>query len=185
MSSHTNSMSRPSNFFLQPLINSTTVDSTTAALIHPILQDVHTLRKLADAQNIDHFLNDPIAVTDDKSLSIMSNLALDISQALHSIVLPPTCKSTSTRKISQSSSKLQRGQKTAILTTRPISNKQSRDAKRCRLCGVTDTPRWRGRSSDWLLCNVCALVNSRRSIRKYVASQSRASHISRPLSCSA
>ncbi|ESU08448.1 hypothetical protein FGSG_04626 [Fusarium graminearum PH-1] len=167
MSSRTNSTARSSNFFLQPLINSTSVDFTTAALIHPILQDVHTLRKLADAQNIDRFLNDPIDVTNDKNLSMMSNLALDISQALHSIVLPPACKSTSTRKISQLSSKLQRGQKAAILATRPVPNKQSRVTKRCRLCGVTETPRWRDRSSSWSLCNVCGLMDSRRSIRNY------------------
>ncbi|KAG8673779.1 hypothetical protein FPOAC1_007098 [Fusarium poae] len=47
-------MAKSSNFFLQPRVNSTTsIDSTTAKLIHPILHDVHTLRKLADAQRID------------------------------------------------------------------------------------------------------------------------------------
>ncbi|KAH7192917.1 uncharacterized protein B0J16DRAFT_67098 [Fusarium flagelliforme] len=39
--------------------------------------------------------------------------------------------------------------------------------KRCHLCGVTETPRWRGNSvGAGLLCNVCGLVQTKRISRK-------------------
>ncbi|PTD09895.1 hypothetical protein HYE67_006461 [Fusarium culmorum] len=39
--------------------------------------------------------------------------------------------------------------------------------KRCELCGVTETPRWRANSvGTGLLCNVCGLVQTKRIARK-------------------
>ncbi|KAH6994646.1 hypothetical protein EDB82DRAFT_502229 [Fusarium venenatum] len=164
-----NLMEKSSNFFLQPMINSTSVDSPTAAAIYPILQDVHTLRSLTDAYNIDHFLNNSVPTSDDKILSTMSDLTSNISQALRDIMLRSEPNKPFSRRRSQLSSKAQRGQKIATLTPCSKSDKDSGDIMRCSFCGVTETPCWRGTSSGWLLCNFCSLVKSRRAIRKHLA----------------
>lgn len=149
------------------------------------MQDVYTLRKLADAHNMDHFLNHPILMSDDKDLSIMSDLAGNISQALRNTMLRPAPDRPSPRRSSQALSKVRRGQETTILTPRSKSDEYCGESKRCSFCGVTETPRWRGRSSGCLLCNVCGLVKSRRLIRKYLASARRGSHLSQTPRCSA
>ncbi|CAG7559377.1 unnamed protein product [Fusarium equiseti] len=61
------------------------------------------------------------------------------------------------------------------LSSRSRSHRRSKKApddftpgvKRCHLCGVTETPRWRGNSvGAGLLCNVCGLVQIKRISRK-------------------
>lgn len=144
-------------------------------LTNQVVQDAHTLHKLAQAYDINQFLNESpgkstIRETD---LSAIAYVATNISQTLDDVV-----RSTSQRHASISnrhmSSAHQRYSKKRLrkLTSRSPCSRFSIAAgaepvKRCHLCGVTETPRWRGTSSGTeFLCNVCDLVQTRRFIRK-------------------
>ncbi|KAM0193505.1 hypothetical protein ACHAPA_009394 [Fusarium lateritium] len=118
-----------------------------------VLQDAHTLQKLAQSYDIAQFLNQTSA-TNNRDLSAIATLAGNISQALDEIVgcLPHG------QAINDTDTKPKRSRS-------PLANTAS--PKRCYKCGVTETPRWRRSSPDCpRFCNVCSLVESKRAKRK-------------------
>jgi len=169
------SLTESSNFFLQSITDSKPRDADSTAKVQKVVQDAHTLHKLAQAYDINQFLNgspgkSTIRETD---LSTIACLASNISQTLDDVV-----RSTSQRHASTSDSQTSLGhQRYAKKGLRKLTSRSPRSrfsiadgaepVKRCHLCGVTDTPRWRGTSSGTeFLCNVCDLVQTRRFIRK-------------------
>ncbi|KAJ4129163.1 hypothetical protein NW768_007698 [Fusarium equiseti] len=128
-----------------------------------LLQDAHTLQKLAQSYDIAQFLNKTSA-TDAHQLSDIATLAGNISQALEEMASCPSHRRT-----------LKDGNAKPKRSTSPTTIAES--PKRCYKCGVTDTPRWR-RSSPGCppLCNVCSLVETKRTRRKH--SKSKAASVS-------
>lgn len=139
------------------------------------MQDAHTLHKLARAYDINQFLNESPGTSTirETDLSAITCVATNLSQPLDDVVRSTSERHASTSN-SQMSSAHQRYAKKGLrkLASRsPCSRFSIADGaepvKRCHLCGVTETPRWRGTSSGTeFLCNVCDLVQTRRFIRK-------------------
>ncbi|KAM0231511.1 hypothetical protein ACHAP5_011042 [Fusarium lateritium] len=141
-----------SNFFQRPGVNCS--DNTTQTIkMQTVLQDAHTLQKLAQSYDIAQFLNKASA-TDTCDLLAIATLAGNISQALDEIV---GCTPHG-QAIKDTDRKPKRSRSPLTYTASP---------KRCYKCGVTETPRWR-RSSPGCprFCNVCSLVESKRAKRK-------------------
>jgi hypothetical protein len=171
------SLAEPSNLFLRSIIDSKPRDADSTAKIQKVMQDAHTLHKLAQAYDINQFLNESPgkSIIRETDLSAMACLARNISQALDDVV-----RSTSQRHASTSDSQTSSGhQRCAKKGLRKLTSRSPRSrfsitdgvepVKRCHLCGVTETPRWRGTSSGTgFLCNVCDLVQTRRFIRKHL-----------------
>ncbi|KAH7180017.1 uncharacterized protein B0J16DRAFT_374966 [Fusarium flagelliforme] len=141
------------NFFQRTSVGSSDKTNQTIKM-QTLLQDAHTLQKLAESYDIAHFLNKASA-TDDCHISDIATLAGNISQALDEMVRSAPQEQT-----------IKHGDVKPRRSRSPVTNMAS--PKQCYKCGVTDTPRWR-RSSPGCprLCNVCSLVESKRAIRKY------------------
>jgi len=145
------------NFFQRTSVGSSDKTSQTIKM-QTLLQDAHTLQKLAESYDIARFLNKPSA-TDDCHLSDIATLARNISQALDDMIrCAPHQQATK-----DGDAKPKRSTSSTISTGSP---------KRCYKCGVTETPRWRRISPGCpRLCNVCSLVESKRTIRKHSKSK--------------
>ncbi|CAG7561781.1 unnamed protein product [Fusarium equiseti] len=141
------------NFFQRTSVASSDKTNRTIKM-QTVLQDAHTLQKLAERYDIAHFLNKASA-TDDCRFSDIATLAGNISQALDEMVR----SAPQEQIIKHSDAKPRRSRS-------PPTNLGS--PKRCYKCGVTETPRWR-RSSPGCprLCNFCSLVESKRARRKH------------------
>ncbi|KAH7245721.1 hypothetical protein BKA59DRAFT_173950 [Fusarium tricinctum] len=166
-----NSLAPPTNFFLPP-ISELPDNNKTAAKIQIILQDAHTLKQLVQSQDITQFLNQTPNISH-VELSTMASLADNISRVMNTVVQSKS--GLATARGTRSSSRQPRHFERIKKKTLP-SNSESPAAgdkeKRCHLCGVTQTPCWRGSmtSESHLLCNVCGLVQTRRFARKLLAS---------------
>ncbi|KAI1056987.1 hypothetical protein LB507_002292 [Fusarium sp. FIESC RH6] len=147
-------MPTPSNFFLPPSAHSFNTFDTTE--LQNVLEDYEDgLSQYGYSERHDHLYTQlqPLAeaaaesssspaVTSDTSKTPTSRDAIKLSSRSHS--------SRSNRR----SKKQTPGDSTS-------------GVKRCHLCGVTDTPRWRTNSAGaGLLCNVCGLVQTKRISRK-------------------
>ncbi|EXM13183.1 hypothetical protein FOTG_18356 [Fusarium oxysporum f. sp. vasinfectum 25433] len=83
------SLAESSNFFLPSVTDSKPRDADTTAKIQKVVQDAHTLHKLAQAYDINQFLNESpgkstIRETD---LSAIAYVATNISQTLDDVQL--------------------------------------------------------------------------------------------------
>ncbi|EXL64707.1 hypothetical protein FOPG_19039 [Fusarium oxysporum f. sp. conglutinans race 2 54008] len=81
------SLAESSNFFLPSVTDSKPRDADTTAKIQKVVQDAHTLQKLAQAYDINQFLNESpgksaIRETD---LSAITCVATNISQTLDDV----------------------------------------------------------------------------------------------------
>ncbi|KAG7436795.1 hypothetical protein Forpi1262_v002086 [Fusarium oxysporum f. sp. raphani] len=86
------SLTESSNFFLQSITDSKPRDADTTAKVQKVVQDAHTLHKLAQAYDINQFLNESpgkstICETD---LSAIACLASNISQTLDDVQMAPS-----------------------------------------------------------------------------------------------
>ncbi|KAH7312536.1 hypothetical protein B0I35DRAFT_437246 [Stachybotrys elegans] len=164
MSSNPPQLQRP-NFFLPPHPNAlpTTLPDRHPAVKHFELPDVvHTMKQ--DTTMLCKYTGKlcslgqgPATKTD---LVAVAKLAEKIASGLEKVF--EFTRFESNRHFSQS----KQAESLKSRCSRHTNCQRAKLAKRCYLCGTTDTPRWRnGFHHHQTLCNVCGLLETKRKTR--------------------
>ncbi|CAF3495173.1 unnamed protein product [Fusarium graminearum] len=146
-----------SNFFLPPSGHPPSGTSDTKEL-KTVLQDYET--SIRERQLHDHQFTQLQTLTEVAEAPTSSTIVPGAIPKKRSL----NTDSTRVSSRSDTTSRSSRRNKTVLQT---VNDHDISSTKRCELCGVTETPRWRASSvGSGLLCNVCGLVQTKRIARK-------------------